>query len=752
MKEKSKKLFSKKNRTFNNIFFLCVLPSVILSISLLFTYIISYTHNKAQVKQSFTSSLKLFSQMCETKISSTISSCSYMYNSDVLMDYLQNKTTLNDTSTQYNISSLMTNFKNSNECLDCIYIIDKQTNEIITSAGVYPFSKFFNEIYSYEKYDSDYWDRFTFFGHDSFQILSPTALNNSKENNSVIIPIILRSFGDVSFSKYIVMNISLDKLLESNNQYSDITKNSSVFVMDRYSGDVFGFNNKYNFDNLFNSPLYDKLISGENYFDDDINGKKTLFVTCAFSDVLLGYTYFATVPYSDIYRMQSVLLIYTGVIFLLFLCVAIFMSFNNTKKIVTPIQSIASSLDSNVDNSNIFNAINSSIDALKQTNNNLSKTFPLALEKYLIDFLNSTEYQIDEQTRKILKSALPFEYNYFVSIVFKISPRKEFFNVFPLSAHNDIFCGLYNIIESMFVAHFNNAFFLSPDRETLYIILNCDEDFDCNETNKILDEIYDVIKFDNCYINVYTGIGSMRAGFDGLKESYTEAVESLKYVNFNTPHMLFSEDDTKNHVLNSNDEAKLLNALMSLDVDSANKLIKNHLNSDTDPNSLKYICMQIINIIFRAMQSKNILSSELLDEYILVIEKPYENVYKYISLLLSKIESFKQSIDSEKNGYAMIEYIKANFKDSSISLESIASRFSVTSGYVSRLIKKELNVGFHEYLTSLRIAYAKELLIESDKSIQKIGEDSGFFSNQTFFRVFKNKTGMTPSEYRKNNV
>ena len=64
-------------------------------------------------------------------------------------------------------------------------------------------------------------------------------------------------------------------------------------------------------------------------------------------------------------------------------------------------------------------------------------------------------------------------------------------------------------------------------------------------------------------------------------------------------------------------------------------------------------------------------------------------------------------------------------------------------------MSNKLKMGFNDYVNSLRISNACKQLIKSDASITEISENVGFNTLRTFNRAFMKQTGMTPSEYRK---
>ena len=84
-----------------------------------------------------------------------------------------------------------------------------------------------------------------------------------------------------------------------------------------------------------------------------------------------------------------------------------------------------------------------------------------------------------------------------------------------------------------------------------------------------------------------------------------------------------------------------------------------------------------------------------------------------------------------------------------ITLTDLAQKYQISSGYLSRLIKEELQLSFSEYIASKRIQKAKELLAEENLSIEEIAERVGYKDYYYFTKVFTKISGISPSKYRK---
>lgn len=128
--------------------------------------------------------------------------------------------------------------------------------------------------------------------------------------------------------------------------------------------------------------------------------------------------------------------------------------------------------------------------------------------------------------------------------------------------------------------------------------------------------------------------------------------------------------------------------------------------------------------------------------------------YRLLYLLVSKYR--KTDPDSEKvkankklNKLTMItDYMKQNY-NKELSLESLARTFNYSPTYLSRMFKKYAQMSYKTYLDDLRLRHAFNDLVGSDLSIGMVAEKNGFAGSKAFARVFKERYGTLPSEYRR---
>ena len=98
---------------------------------------------------------------------------------------------------------------------------------------------------------------------------------------------------------------------------------------------------------------------------------------------------------------------------------------------------------------------------------------------------------------------------------------------------------------------------------------------------------------------------------------------------------------------------------------------------------------------------------------------------------------------------ALTEYLAQNCSHE-INLEDMAARCGLSKYHFLRLFKQYTGFTPYDYLNTLRIAQAKNLLADTDLPAYKIGQMVGFPGEASFIRLFKLKTGVTPGAYREN--
>lgn len=95
------------------------------------------------------------------------------------------------------------------------------------------------------------------------------------------------------------------------------------------------------------------------------------------------------------------------------------------------------------------------------------------------------------------------------------------------------------------------------------------------------------------------------------------------------------------------------------------------------------------------------------------------------------------------------------YLDPALTLGKLAAEVGVTDKKLSTLINKHLETNFYDYVNAFRIDDVKKALDSDDTNkytLLAIALDCGFNSKASFNRIFKKETGLSPSQFRKNNL
>lgn len=128
-------------------------------------------------------------------------------------------------------------------------------------------------------------------------------------------------------------------------------------------------------------------------------------------------------------------------------------------------------------------------------------------------------------------------------------------------------------------------------------------------------------------------------------------------------------------------------------------------------------------------------------------------VQAYLQIILARCIPLltlteKSEIGSNDLIYQTVAYISANLQKSFL-LEDMAKDLGVSKYVLSRVFSKTFHRNFNQYLNDARLGYAKQRLENISDPITTICLNSGFDSQRTFNRVFKEKYRLSPSDYRK---
>lgn len=645
------------------------------------------------------------------------------------------------------LSQALSDFAFGNKYVINAYIIDSRQMKVYSEKGLASAYDYLTEDYSYNTYDAAYWNDFAFYSAETNRVLAPCKMTHNGSEYAVI-PIVFRTADSMATRKYLVTNINVKSVMRIPDYQS--FGDTNFYVLNKLSNDIFSLREDDESEVTDGDFITCIKENPNGSFRYTISGEKMLVTTISENNSLIGYTYIALTPLSAVYAKVASYIVIMIIMNILCIVIIFFMSTKNAKKIYTPIKNAWLSLSS--DNSVLASNMLYEIEALstnaKLEIDRLTAVIPSAQRNYLVNMLNNVDYWNNDEANKLIEKSLNFKHRYFTVILLQLSPALDFHDRFNDSEYETIKIGFYEVVCSVFDEHFD-TYVLPAENNILNIVLN---HADANPYDKIKDllrELLGYLKNDFEYITVSIGVSRAHAGITGLKGAHREAMN--EFIPYTTPTSKPVINSKKNDIVFANsDETALYSALSSASKSEIERTINGYMTTYncTETNDIKTMYNYILNTMLKFMHINNIpYKNEMLDFEIIteILSKDVIEIKQSIGYLIDKIIESRQSLANFDEIY---EYIKANYSSYNISLKQLSDLFGMSQSNITRMAQANTGLSFKELLNSMRIDKAKELLRESNYSIDEICEMCGFSNQRTFYRLFKQLTGLSPAKYR----
>lgn len=167
------------------------------------------------------------------------------------------------------------------------------------------------------------------------------------------------------------------------------------------------------------------------------------------------------------------------------------------------------------------------------------------------------------------------------------------------------------------------------------------------------------------------------------------------------------------------------------------------------------------NTTFTSLKDESIFE-RIMKIAFLLNQKSSRNIftYRYLFELLSYFNSSDEYLLPQKNNAdsyyqkyisSIQEYIHSNYSKS-IKISELATQLGLSRSHLYRIFKADKGISIEDYLIDVRINAARSLLTDTQFSCISIASLVGYSHYTTFFRIFKQRTGLTPQQYRAKNT
>ena len=333
------------------------------------------------------------------------------------------------------------------------------------------------------------------------------------------------------------------------------------------------------------------------------------------------------------------------------------------------------------------------------------------------------------------------------------------------------------LLENFFAGH-SSAMLFRSNIFSYGVLLKGQRETIEENTRACVDEIRKILSRQDGRREWFLAVGQSVERLSQIQKSYHTASRafSQRYL-YDENILYYDEMETMEHP-GGQAETEDNAYLQKVDVNALNpailqKFLSNGLQEETENfvkdyfyaigqepmESLVFRNYVILNVRFSVISfikglgcDTNEMESADTEEVLAESGKNMESAIAYAKKMISQAIGIRDQNSGNKNRSILktaVDFIDSHYMDEEISLNTVANVANVSANHFSALFSQNMGQTFIEYLTSLRMNKAKELLRCTGMRSSEIAGEIGYKDAHYFSYLFKKTQGMTPSDYRK---
>jgi AraC-like DNA-binding protein len=743
----------------------------ILTILLVFSFFVFFSVKNIMFNYTLDSDKKILNQikfnidyMNETLVNLCFTT---FYNSDA-QDLMSNNN-LEYSVIDQNVGMLKTSIVNTNPIIKSIYVYNGKQNIYYTTLD-----KVLTDDPSLDKLIKSY--------KEAPPCLTPIyRVINSSDNSGEATQYLFTYFIyqttalNGNMNQAVIINCDAQWLLNNINQLNTVNG--------KYENDILIMNEDGNFIGNTNKQFNASLKSNYSKYLKTITDKSSGIFKCNIlnKDYLVSFTndnktnwvLIRVQTYDSIFENINTINNTFILILLIFIVIAILVSLPITGIIYKPINKLVKRIRTN---DSAFEEENDEINFIKQVYDNSSRQLDLYKSKENSDdliyksyflrklILNSSSIKNEELDNVLKKNIIVISFNLpLIICIIKIDNYKK-----HLEKYNSDDMDLYNYAIINITCEILSSFFKNEaidfKNNQIVIIVNIGESSNFYVSlKKLIKQAQDsIIRYFGISISV--SISNPCNKSELISILYTEAINTLQYkiiygdMSIITSEMIHENFNNDKTGIESELEERLIQKIKNSNIYDIQIEIDKIFVSIS---KLKYnnIILALIHLIYTIKISvdelnmrrlepicfdTSFLSNEILDMESL--EQLKNSIMNILEESLSKsgfVENEKQNVIIN----AVKEIINNNYHDSQLYLPEISKKLNLSPQYVGRVFKAFTGMSITDYISDYRLDKATEWLLNSNLNIHEIIPKIGIENESYFYKIFKQKYGVTPREY-----
>lgn len=333
------------------------------------------------------------------------------------------------------------------------------------------------------------------------------------------------------------------------------------------------------------------------------------------------------------------------------------------------------------------------------------------------------------------------------------------------------------LLENFFAGH-SSAMLFRSNIFSYGVLLKGQRETIEENTRACVDEIRKILSRQDGRREWFLAVGQSVERLSQIQKSYHTASRafSQRYL-YDENILYYDEMETMEHP-GGQAETEDNAYLQKVDVNALNpailqKFLSNGLQEETENfvkdyfyaigqepmESLVFRNYVILNVRFSVISfikglgcDTNEMESADTEEVLAESGKNMESAIAYAKKMISQAIEIRDQNSGNKNRSILktaVDFIDSHYMDEEISLNTVANVANVSSNHFSALFSQNMGQTFIDYLTTLRMNKAKELLRCTGMRSSEIAGEIGYKDAHYFSYLFKKTQGMTPSDYRK---
>lgn len=694
---------------------------------------------------------------------------------------IKNLCTLDVNSYEYNeeVKKIVNNiydYKNRSDFIYDMFIYLKDSDDIISSKGKFKSEFFFNNIYKFNTRDYLDWKSKFLLDESIRGYLPQEGINTGKFDEKVVAYIKPLKWKTITHIGNLVVLVNEEKVTDIIKDLQQVNK-GDIYIVNSENELIAADNNSSIISENYGKDIPYELLKGrEGAVENTFQSDKVIYTyTTSFIN---EWRYICITPFKAFMKKVDdikVFLLYVVIISgILGVFLALFLSYRNynpLRKLMLflKIETLSAENDYSTYESEyeyIKGIVESTVKERENIKFIMEKQKPVFVSNILLRLMRGRMGDKNNFNDTLNFWKVDFISDIFLvqiinvdSLINRKGETEEYKNwAFSQFAINNIIISLLEDI--------GKAFIVEIDADKIGVVINIQNEYKDNMDVVLSNTLNIKEKLESSFpICCTIGVSNIHHGMKNISEAYSESITALNYkiVRGNGSIIAYegiveSEED---YYYPIELEMQLLNFIKAGDFKRIDEMLHKIFQENFEKRKLPLRLVRCLfyDIMSTALKGLNQIKVDYKDvfeggsdpaselSYCQTLDDMFDTIRFIYKKICHYIGNNRKSHNVKLKENITI-YIKDNYNNCDLNVNTIASEYNLNPSYLSSFFKEQTNYNLVDYINCIRLENAKRLLKEEKLSINEIAVMVGYGNSHRFIRVFKKIVGLTPGDYR----